>query len=119
MREQIARMSGERLSEGELTRARAYLLGLEVAGVGQGFAEAYARAVEAVTADDVPAGNRPHPCCPRLLARDPTRERQGPGSHCKPSESLLVSSASRFFPLYFSMLGGLWAPQSVTSERPA
>ena len=71
MREQIARMSGERLSEGELTRARAYLLGLEVAGVGQGFAEAYARAVEAVTADDVQRVARLYLSVPSVVRLEP------------------------------------------------
>jgi zinc protease len=71
LRQEIARMSSERLSQSELARAKAFLLGqfdmdrrtnarlawyaafFEVAGVGQGFADAYARAVAAVTAEDV------------------------------------------------------------------
>jgi zinc protease len=71
LRQEIARMSAERLSQSELARAKAFLLGqfdmdrrtnarlawyaafFEVAGVGQGFADAYARAVAAVTAEDV------------------------------------------------------------------
>ncbi len=71
MKEQIDRLGVERISEGELARAKRYVLGqfdldrrtnarlawyaafFETSGVGQGFADAYPRAVEAVTVDDV------------------------------------------------------------------
>lgn len=89
MRLQIARMSDERLSEGELARAKAYLLGqfdldrrtnarlawyaafFEVAGVGQGFAETYARAVEAVTAADVQRVARLYLTTPSVVRLEP------------------------------------------------
>jgi len=39
------------------------------------------------------------------------------GTRIDGSETLLVSSASQFFPLYFIMLGGLSATRSVSLER--
>jgi predicted Zn-dependent peptidase len=90
MRQQIARMSAERLSDSELTRAKAYLLGqfdldrrtnarlawyaafFEVAGVGQGFAEDYARAVEAVTADEVQRVARVYLSIPTVVRLEPS-----------------------------------------------
>jgi zinc protease len=71
MRAQVERIRGERVSEGELDRAKAYLLGqfaldrrtnarlawyaafYEAAGVGHDFADRYVRAIEAVSADDM------------------------------------------------------------------
>lgn len=71
MLREIERLRRERLDEIALRRAKSYLLGqfaldrrtnvrlawyeafFEVMGVGQGFAERYARAVEAVTAEDL------------------------------------------------------------------
>lgn len=71
MRAEIERIRREDIADGDLQRAKTYLLGqftmdrrtnarlawyaafFEVMGVGQGFPEAYRRAVERVTADDV------------------------------------------------------------------
>ncbi len=71
MLREIERMRSERLSPGEVARAKAYLLGqfaldrrtnarlawydasFEALGVGPGFAERYARNVESVSAEDV------------------------------------------------------------------
>jgi zinc protease len=71
MRAQVERIRSERVSEGELDRAKAYLLGqfaldrrtnarlawyaafYEAAGVGHDFADRYVRAIEMVSADDV------------------------------------------------------------------
>jgi len=71
MRAQVERIRSERVTEGELDRAKSYLLGqfaldrrtnarlawyaafYEAAGVGHDFADRYVRAIEAVTADDV------------------------------------------------------------------
>jgi predicted Zn-dependent peptidase len=82
-------MSAERLSEGELARAKAYLLGqfdlgrrtnarlawyaafFEVAGVGQRFAETCARAVEAITADEVQRVARLYLSTPSVVRLEP------------------------------------------------
>lgn len=71
MLRELSRMTQERVTPEELSRAKSYLMGLfnldrrtnarlawyqgffEAAGVGYDFAERYVRAVEAVTADDV------------------------------------------------------------------
>ena len=90
MKQQIERVSVERLSEGELARAKRYVLGqfdldrrtnarlawhaafFETAGVGQGFADSYARAVEAVTADDVQRVARLYLSSPTVVRLEPS-----------------------------------------------
>src|SRR3972149_5044201 len=90
MRQQIGRLGPERLSEAELARAKRYLLGqfdldrrtnarlawyaafFEIVGVGQHFAEAYARSVEAVTVDDVQRVARTYLSAPTVVRLDPS-----------------------------------------------
>jgi len=90
MKEQIERVRAERLTGAELDRAKRYLLGqfdldrrtnarlawyaafFETAAVGQGFAEAYARAVEAVTVDDVQRVARTYLSAPTVVRLEPT-----------------------------------------------
>jgi predicted Zn-dependent peptidase len=90
MKRQIDRVAVERLSEGELARAKRYVLGqfdldrrtnarlawyaafFETAGVGQGFAEAYAKAVEAVTVDDVQRVARTYLGSPTVVRLEPS-----------------------------------------------
>jgi zinc protease len=90
MKQQIDRLGVERLSEAELDRAKHYVLGqfdldrrtnarlawhaafFETAGVGQGFAEAYARAVEAVTVEDVQRVARTYMSAPTVVRLEPS-----------------------------------------------
>ncbi|MBI2524951.1 MAG: insulinase family protein [Candidatus Rokubacteria bacterium] len=89
MRMEIARLGQERLSAAEVSRAKAYLLGqfaldrrtnarlawyqafFEAAGVGHDFAERYARAVEAVTADDLQRVARVYLAAPTVVSLRP------------------------------------------------
>lgn len=89
MRQQIERLGVERLSEAELARAKRYVLGqfdldrrtnarlawyaafFEAAGVGQGFADSYPRAVEAVTVDDVQRVARIYLASPTIVRLEP------------------------------------------------
>jgi predicted Zn-dependent peptidase len=90
MKQQIERVGVEPLSELELARAKRYLLGqfdldrrtnarlawyaafFETAGVGQGFAESYSRAVEAVTVDDVQRVARIYLSAPTVVRLEPS-----------------------------------------------
>jgi predicted Zn-dependent peptidase len=90
MKQQIDRVAIEPLSAGELARAKRYVLGqfdldrrtnarlawyvafFETAGVGQGFAEAYAKAVEAVTVDDVQRVARAYLSSPTVVRLEPS-----------------------------------------------
>lgn len=90
MRQQIDRVRAEPISERELARAKAYLLGqfemdrrtnarlawyaafFEIAGVGQGFAESYARAVERVTTDDVRRAAELYLAVPTVVRLEPS-----------------------------------------------
>ena len=90
MKQQIERVGVEPLSELELARAKRYLLGqfdldrrtnarlawyaafFETAGVGQGFAESYSRAVEAVTVDDVQRVARIYLSAPTIVRLEPS-----------------------------------------------
>jgi predicted Zn-dependent peptidase len=90
MKQQIDRVGVEPLSEGELARAKRYVLGqfdldrrtnarlawyagfFEAAGVGQGFAESYPRAVEAVTVDDVQRVARIYLSAPTVVRLEPS-----------------------------------------------
>ena len=90
MRQQIERVGTERLSEAELARAKRYLLGqfdldrrtnarlawhaafFEIAGLGQHFAEAYGRSVEAVTVDDVQRVARTYLSAPTVVRLEPS-----------------------------------------------
>jgi predicted Zn-dependent peptidase len=89
MSQQMDRMAAQRLSEAELERAKRYLLGqfdldrrtnarlawyaayFEVAGVGQGFAEVYMRAVESVTLEDVQRVARTYMGAPTVVRLEP------------------------------------------------
>ena len=88
---EIERMRGEPVTEGELARAKAYLLGnlamdrrtstrhawymafFEVIGAGWDFPERYARAVEAVTADDVARVARRYLAQPTVIVLQPPK----------------------------------------------
>jgi zinc protease len=90
MRQLIERVGTERLSEAELARAKRYLLGqfdldrrtnarlawyaafFEIAGLGQHFAEAYGRSVEAVTVDDVQRVARTYLSAPTVVRLEPS-----------------------------------------------
>lgn len=89
MRAQVERIRGERVSEGELDRAKAYLLGqfaldrrtnarlawyaafYEAAGVGHDFADRYVRAIEAVSADDVLRVAKTYLASPTVVRLEP------------------------------------------------
>jgi predicted Zn-dependent peptidase len=89
MRAQVERIRSERVSEGELDRAKAYLLGqfaldrrtnarlawyaafYEAAGVGHDFADRYVRAIEAVSADDVLRVARAYLTAPTVVRLEP------------------------------------------------
>jgi zinc protease len=89
MRAQVERIRTERVSESELDRAKAYLLGqfaldrrtnarlawyaafYEAAGVGHDFAERYVRAIEAVSADDVLRVARAYLTSPTVVRLEP------------------------------------------------
>jgi zinc protease len=89
MKQQIDRVGVERISDGELARAKRYVLGqfdldrrtnarlawyaafFETSGVGQGFAESYPRAVEAVTVDDVQRVARTYLSAPTIVRLEP------------------------------------------------
>ena len=89
MRAQVERIRSERVSEGELERAKAYLLGqfaldrrtnarlawyaafYEAAGVGHDFADRYVRAIEAVSADDVLRVARAYLTSPTVVRLEP------------------------------------------------
>lgn len=86
---ELERLRREPLSPSELTRAKGYLLGqfgldrrtnarlawydafFEALGVGPGFAERYARAVEAVTAEDVQRVARTYLAAPTVVTLGP------------------------------------------------
>ncbi len=88
---EIERVRGEAVTERELARAKAYLLGnlamdrrtsarhawymafFEVIGAGWDFPERYARAVEAVTADDVARVARHYLTQPTVIVLQPPR----------------------------------------------
>jgi len=88
---EIDRVRGEPVTEGELARAKAYLLGnlamdrrtsarhawymafFEVIGAGWDFPERYARAVEAVTADDVARVARRYLTQPTVIVLQPPK----------------------------------------------
>jgi zinc protease len=90
MKQQIERAAVERFSDAELARAKRYVLGqfdldrrtnarlawyaafFETAGVGQEFADAYPRAVEAVTVDDVQRVARIYLAAPTVVRLEPT-----------------------------------------------
>jgi len=89
MRAQVDRIRSERVSEGKLRRAKAYLLGqysldrrpaarrawsaafYEAAGVGHDFADRYVRAIEAVSADDVLRVARAYLTSPTVVRLEP------------------------------------------------
>jgi zinc protease len=89
MRAQVERIRSERVSEGELDRAKAYLLGqfaldrrtnarlawyaafYEAAGVGHDFADRYVRAIEMVSADDVLRVARTYLTSPTVVRLEP------------------------------------------------
>ena len=89
MRAQVERIRGERVSEGELDRAKAYLLGqfaldrrtnarlawyaafYEAAGVGHDFADRYVRSIEAVSADDVLGVAKTYLASPTVVRLEP------------------------------------------------
>ena len=89
MRAQVERIRSERVSEGELDRAKTYLLGqfgldrrtnarlawyaafYEAAGVGHDFADRYVRAIEAVSADDVLRVARAYLTSPTVVRLEP------------------------------------------------
>jgi predicted Zn-dependent peptidase len=88
---EIERMRGETVTDRELARAKAYLLGnlamdrrtsarhawylafFEVIGAGWDFPERYARAVEAVTADDVARAAQRYLTRPSVIVLQPPR----------------------------------------------
>lgn len=89
MKAEIARLGRERLRAEEVSRAKAYLLGqfaldrrtnarlawyqafFDAAGVGHDFAERYARAVEAVSADDLQRVARAYLAAPTVVTLRP------------------------------------------------
>lgn len=89
MRHELERIARERVNPDELARAKAYLLGqfaldrrtnarlawyqafFESAGVGHDFARRYARAVEAVTADDLQRVARSYLAAPAFVSLRP------------------------------------------------
>lgn len=89
MRAQVERIRSGRVSEGELDRAKAYLLGqfaldrrtnarlawyaafYEAAGVGHDFGDRYVRAIEAVSADDVLRVARVYLTSPTVVRLEP------------------------------------------------
>jgi zinc protease len=90
MTQQIERVGTERLSQAELARAKRYLLGqfdldrrtnarlawyaafFEISRVGQDFAEAYGRSVEAVTVDDLLRVARTYLSAPTVVRLEPS-----------------------------------------------
>ena len=90
MRREIERLGTERLSLAELARVKRSLLGqfdldrrtnarlawyaafFEIAGVGQPFAEAYGRSVEAVTVEDVQRVARAYMSAPTVVRLEPS-----------------------------------------------
>ena len=89
---ELTRIQREPLNPGELTRAKAYLLGqfaldrrtnarlawydafFEVLGVGPDFAERYTRAVEAITAADVQRVARTYLAAPTIVTLGPSAQ---------------------------------------------